>query len=59
MTQQSHSWASIEGKTATRKETCVLMFTAALYTIAKAWKPPKCLSTKEWIKMWYIKTTEY
>ena len=26
------------------------MFTAALFTIAKTWKQPKCPSTKEWIK---------
>ena len=33
------------------------MFTAALYTIAKTGKQPKCPSTEEWIKkMWYIYT---
>ena len=36
------------------------MFTAALFTIAKTWKQPKCPSTEEWIKkMWYIYTVEY
>ena len=37
------------------------MLTAAIYTIAKTWKQPKCSSTEEWIKMWYIYTytTEY
>ena len=31
------------------------MFIAALFTIAKVWKQPKCPSTDEWIKkMWYI-----
>ena len=30
------------------------MFTAALVTIPKTWKQPKCPSTDEWIKMWYI-----
>ena len=36
------------------------MFTAALFTIAKTWKQPKCTSTEEWIKkMWYIYTMEY
>ena len=37
------------------------MFTAALFTIAKTWKQPKCPSTEEWIKkMWYIyNTIEY
>ena len=33
------------------------MFTAALFTIAKTWKQPKCPSTDEW--MWYMYTTEY
>ena len=35
------------------------MFIAALFTIARTWKQPKCPSTKEWIKMWYIYTKEY
>ena len=36
------------------------MFTAALFTIAKMWKPPKCSLTDEWIrKMWYIYIMEY
>ena len=35
--------------------TCTPMFIAALSTIAKVWKEPKCPSTDEWIKkMWYI-----
>ena len=38
-----------------QKDTCTPTFTAALFTIAKIWKQPKCLSTDEWIKkMWYI-----
>ena len=36
------------------------MFTAALFTIARTWKQPKCPLTEEWIKkMWYIYTMEY
>ena len=36
------------------------MFIAALFTIAKTWKQPKCSSTDEWIKkMWCIYTMEY
>ena len=36
------------------------MFIAALFTIAKTWKQPKCPSTDEWIKkMWYIYIMEY
>ena len=31
------------------------MFIVVLFTIAKTWKQPKCLSTDEWIKqMWNI-----
>ena len=36
------------------------MFIAALFTINKTWKQPKCPSTDEWVKkMWYIYTMEY
>jgi len=36
------------------------MFIAALFTIARTWKQPRCSSTEEWIKkMWYIYTIEY
>ena len=36
------------------------MFIAALFTISKIWKQPKCPSTNEWIKnTWYIRTMEY
>ena len=36
------------------------MFIAALFTVAKIWKQPKCPSINEWIKkMWYIYTMEY
>ena len=35
------------------------MFIAALFTIARTWKLPSCLSTDEWIKkLWYIHTIE-
>ena len=36
-------------KTTTRKDTCTPMFIAALFTIAKTWKQPKCPLTEEWI----------
>ena len=43
-----------------QKDTCTPVFIAALFTIAKTWKQPKCPSTDEWIKkMWYIYTMEY
>ena len=36
------------------------MFIAAMSTIAKLWKDPRCPSTDKWIKkMWYICTIEY
>ena len=35
------------------------MFIAALFTIARTWKQPKCPSTDECIKMWHIYTMEY
>ena len=47
-------------KTMTRKDTCTPMFTAALFSIAKTWKQPKCPLTEKWIKkLWYIHTMEY
>ena len=40
-----------------RRGTCTPMFIAALSTIAKVWKEPKCPLTDEWIKkMWYTHT---
>ena len=42
-------------KTIIQKETYTIMFIAALFTIARTWKQPKCPSTDEWIKkMWHI-----
>ena len=47
-------------KTIIQKESCIPMFIAALFTIAGAWKQPKCPSTDELIKkMWHIYTMEY
>ena len=47
-------------KAVIQKDTCITMFIAALFTIAKTWKQPKCPSTDEWIKkMWYLYTMEY
>ena len=47
-------------KTIIEKVSCTTMFTAALFTIARTWKQPKCPSTDEWIKkMWHIYTMEY
>ena len=47
-------------KTISQKDACTPMFIAALFTIGKTWKQPKCLSTDEWIKkMWYVYTMDY
>ena len=42
------------------RDTCTPVFIAALFTITRAWKQPRCPSTDEWIrKWWYIYTVEY
>ena len=42
------------------KDTCIPMFTAALFIIARTRKRPRCPSTDEWIKkLYYIYTMEY
>ena len=47
-------------KTIIQKYTCTTIFIAALFTIARSWKQPKCPLTDEWIKkMWYIYAMEY
>ena len=49
-------------KNMVQKDTCVPVFTVALFTIlkTKTWKQPKCPSTEDWIKkIWYIYTMEY
>ena len=47
-------------KTVIQKQSCITMFIAALFTIAKTWKQPKCHRHDEWIKkMWHIYTMEY
>jgi hypothetical protein len=40
--------------------TCTPMFIAALFTIAKLWKQPRCPTTEKWIKKtWYLYTMEF
>ena len=46
-------------KTMIQKDTCIPMFTAALFTTVRTGKQPKCPSAEEWMKMWYIYATEY
>ena len=46
-------------KTLIQKNSWTPMFTAAIFTIAKIWKQPKCPSKDEWIKkMWYMYSVE-
>ena len=37
-------------ETKTEKDTCTPVFIAALFTIARMWKQPRCPSGDEWIK---------
>ena len=47
-------------KTKIKKDTCIPLFIAVLFTIARTWKQPRCPSRDEWInKLWYIYTREY
>ena len=47
-------------KTIIQKDTCTPMFTAALFTIVKTCKQPKCPSKAQWIKkILYVYTMEY
>ena len=46
-------------KTIIQKVTCTPMIIAALFTIDKTWKQPKCPSRDEWIKKMCIYTMEY
>jgi hypothetical protein len=47
-------------ESAYNKSTYIPMLIAALFTIAKLWKQPRCSITVEWIKkMWYLYTVEF
>ena len=37
-------------ETKIERDVCIPLFTAALFTIAKTWKQPRCPSIDEWIK---------
>ena len=42
------------------RDTCILLFIAAPYTIARICKQPRSPSTDEWIKkLWYVYTMDY
>ena len=47
-------------ETKIEKDTCIPLFIAALFTIARIRKQPRCPLIDEWIKkLWYIYTMEY
>ena len=47
-------------ETRIERDTCIPMFIAALFTIARTWKQPRCPLADKWIrKFWYIYTIEY
>ena len=48
-------------ETRIERDTCTPVFiAAALFTIARTWKQPRCPSADKWIrKLWYIYTMEY
>ena len=45
-------------ETRIERNTCTPMFAAALFTIARTWKQPRCPSADEWIRKLYIYTME-
>ena len=58
MIQQSHCWAYTE--TRIERDTCTLMFIAALFTRARTQTRPTYPLADEWIrKLWHIYTMEY
>ena len=47
-------------ETKIEKDTCIPLFIAEPFTIARTWKRPRCPLTDEWIqKFWYIYTMEH
>ena len=42
------------------RDTCIPVFTIALFTVARTWKQPQCPPADKWIrKLWYIYTKGY
>ena len=47
-------------ETRIERDTCIPVFTAALFTIARTWKQPRYPSADRWIRnLWYMYTIEY
>ena len=48
-------WGIYPEETKIENDTCIPLFIAALFTIARTWKQARCPSADEWIrKLWYI-----
>ena len=46
-------------ETEIEKDSCIPLFIAPLFTIARTWKQPRCPLTDDWMKkLWYIYTME-
>ena len=59
MTQQSHFWAYTPKKPKLKEIHVSPVFIAALFTVARTQKQPRCPLAEEWIrKLWYIYTME-
>ena len=60
MTQQSHMVNIYPEETRIERDTRTPVFIAAVFTIVRTRKQPRCPSADEWIrKLWYIYTIEY
>ena len=59
MKHQSDSQAYTLRKPKLKKTSCIPLFIAALFTIARTWKQHRCPLTDEWIKKLYIYRMEY
>ena len=60
MTQQIPLLGKHLKETRIERDICTPVFIAALFTMARTWKQPRCSSADEWIKkLWYINTVEY
>ena len=53
-------WGIYTKETRIERDMYIPMFIAALCTIARTWKQPRCSSADEWIRnLWYVYTMEY
>lgn len=60
MTQQYHSLAYAQKDLTYYTDSCLLMFIAAVFTVARKWKQPKYCSDDKWVmKMGHINTMVY